>query len=69
MKETLKSAAAVAYSLYKDEQGANMVEYILIIAAIALPLLAVVLWYRNEISEWAREKWDDVRNVDDPTTP
>jgi len=69
MKETLKSAAAVARSLYKDEQGANMVEYILIIAAIALPLLAVVLWYRNEISEWAREKWDDVRNVDDPTTP
>jgi len=36
---------------------------------VALPLLAVVLWYRNEISEWASEKWNDIRGVDDPVTP
>jgi len=69
MSNAIRNFAAVAKSLYRDEQGANMVEYILIIAAVALPLLAVVLWYRNEISEWASEKWNDIRGVDDPVTP
>ncbi|NLW85521.1 MAG: Flp family type IVb pilin [Planctomycetes bacterium] len=69
MSNAIRKFAAVAKSLYRDEQGANMVEYILIIAAVALPLLAVVLWYRNEISEWASEKWNDIRGVDDPVTP
>lgn len=69
MSNAIRKFAAVAKSLYRDKQGANMVEYILIIAAVALPLLAVVLWYRNEISEWASEKWNDIRGVDDPVTP
>ena len=48
-------------SLHRDEQGADMVEYILIIAAIALPLLAVILWFRNDIAEWLGEQWEDIK--------
>lgn len=56
-------------ALHKDEQGASMVEYALIIAAVALPVLAVILWYRNEIAQWAKDKWEVVKGTSDPTTP
>lgn len=51
-------------SLHRDERGADMVEYILIIAAIALPLLAVILWFRNDISQWAKELWEGIKTGD-----
>ncbi len=38
--------------LHHDEQGADMVEYILIVAAIALPLLAVVVIFWDNIKGW-----------------
>ncbi|MBM4091924.1 MAG: hypothetical protein FJ276_21210 [Planctomycetes bacterium] len=46
-------------ALHRDEQGADMVEYILVIAAIALPLLAVVIWFWTEISQKAKELWEN----------
>ncbi|MBI5723604.1 MAG: hypothetical protein HZA50_06580 [Planctomycetes bacterium] len=42
-----------ARAFHRDEQGADMVEYILMIAAVALPLLAVVIWFWKDISMWA----------------
>lgn len=69
MKNLVKRAGQVLRALHKDQQGANMVEYILIIAAISLPLIAVVLYYRNEIADWAKQKWDDARGIQDPTRP
>ncbi len=65
----LKQLARKMKALHNDEQGASMVEYALIIAAVALPVLAVVLWYRNEIAVWAKEKWEVVKGTSDPTTP
>ncbi|MFP4105982.1 MAG: Flp family type IVb pilin [Phycisphaerae bacterium] len=49
-KKTLKS-------LHEDEQGADMIEYILILAAIALPFLALVLWFGKDITVWAKDLW------------
>lgn len=57
-------------SLLNDEQGATMIEYILIVAAIALPLLAVILWFKDDISKWFGEQYQDVKSgnaSDDPT--
>ena len=48
-------------ALHNDEQGAGMVEYILIIAAVVLPLLGIILWFWKDIVEWATEAYDDVR--------
>ncbi len=48
-------------ALHRDDQGAEMVEYMLIVAAIALPLLAVMIWFRNEIKEWVEEQWEEVK--------
>lgn len=46
--------------LHRDEQGADMVEYILIIAAIALPLLAVAIVFRDELWGYVKEFWDNI---------
>ena len=35
----------------KDEQGANLVEYILLVALIALAVIAAVVFMRNQISD------------------
>ncbi len=38
--------------LHKDEQGADLLEYILILALIALPVVALVLFFKKEITDW-----------------
>ena len=35
----------------KDEQGASLVEYILLVALIALAVIAAVIFMRNQISD------------------
>ncbi|GMU80115.1 MAG: hypothetical protein AMXMBFR46_29000 [Acidimicrobiia bacterium] len=37
--------------LAKDEQGANLVEYILLIALIALAVIAAVVFLRGEVQD------------------
>ena len=48
-------------ALHRDEQGADMVEYILIVAAVALPLLAVIIWFWKDIKDWAVSMWEDAK--------
>jgi Flp pilus assembly pilin Flp len=48
-------------ALHADEQGADMVEYILIFAAVSLPLLGVLIWYWKDISKWASDLWDKAK--------
>lgn len=60
----LKSIGRKLKSLHNDEQGADLIEYILIVAAVALPLLGVLIWYRNDIKEWIGEQYEDVKSGD-----
>lgn len=69
MRNLAKRIGGTLRCLHDDQQGANMVEYILIIAAIALPLLGILLWYRQDLSEWVAGLWRDIRSRPDPTTP
>lgn len=48
--------------LHKDEGGADMIEYVLIFAAVALPILAIILFFRNEIYEWAKDMWEGLKS-------
>lgn len=48
-------------AFHRDEQGADMVEYILIVAAIALPLLGFVVFFWKEIREWAYGLWGTIK--------
>ncbi len=58
MVKALKKFGRTAKALYRDEQGADMIEYILVLAAIALPILAVVLWFGRDIGQWAKSLWE-----------
>lgn len=56
-------------ALHRDQQGADMVEYVLIVAAVALPLLAVIIWFWKDISAWAYEAWVKVKGGQAETDP
>ena len=49
-------------SLHRDERGADMVEYILIVAAVALPLLAFLIFFWKQIKGWVTSLWEDVKD-------
>jgi Flp pilus assembly pilin Flp len=47
--------------IHEDEQGADALEKLLIIAAIVLPLLGVLYVMRNQLSEWVDTIWEEMR--------
>jgi Flp pilus assembly pilin Flp len=69
MKRMVQRMGRTLRALHRDEKGADMVEYILIVAVIVLPIAAVVMLYRNEIAEWARNLWDRIKSTDQPMNP
>ena len=56
----LKTIGRTLMKLHRDDQGADMVEYVLIIAAIALPLLAVVIIFWDNIKEWMYDETEKI---------
>jgi Flp pilus assembly pilin Flp len=63
MDRMLKSIKKTLSALHGDEQGADMVEYILIIAAVGLPLLAVIIWFWHDIGKAVDEWWGEIRGT------
>ena len=55
--ESLKS---LLLRLHRDERGAEGLEKLLIIAALVLPLLGVLIIFRDRISEWVADVWSGV---------
>ncbi len=51
-----------AQRLYRCDRGAEGLEKLLIIGAIVLPLLAVLFFYRKEITDMVRGNWDTVES-------
>ena len=47
--------------LERDEAGAQGLEMLLIIAAVVLPLLGLLIIFRNEIREWVAGIWEKAR--------
>ena len=58
----IRNLAGKIRALHRDEQGAEMLEYVLVFAAIALPLLAVVIWFWNDIVKWAKGLYLDAKS-------
>jgi len=65
----LKKVRDLLVRLHRDEGGVDMVEYILLIAIVALPLLAVVIWFWHDISKVANELWTDIKGGSSGTDP
>jgi len=47
--------------LERDETGAQGLEVLLIIAAVVLPLLGLLIIFRNEIRDWVVGIWKKAR--------
>lgn len=51
--------------LHRDEQGAEGLEKLLIIAALVLPLLGILMWYRDDITNWIADLWEQRKQEGD----
>ncbi|KPJ75662.1 MAG: hypothetical protein AMK72_11945 [Planctomycetes bacterium SM23_25] len=45
--------------LHRDERGAEGLEKLLIIAAIVLPLLGLLIIFRDKIKDWVVAIWEE----------
>lgn len=64
LKEKMSWIPRKLVRLHRDESGAEMLEYILIVAVVALPMVGILLWFRDEITDWVKDIWEDVRDTD-----
>ena len=72
MKNLITQIKTAAMRLHRDEQGAEGLEKLLIIAAIVLPLLGLLIVFREAITDYVTGSWEDVRkdaNYDEPVLP
>lgn len=55
--------------LYRCEQGAEGLEKLLIVGAIVIPLLGVLIFFREQITEFLTGSWDEVMEDADAYDP
>jgi len=66
---TYENTKAILARIHRDEQGDQGLEKLLIIAALALPLLGILILYGDQLKEWLADKWDDIRGRSDDLDP
>jgi len=64
----MRNTFSLLRKLHRDECGAEGLEKLLIIAAIVLPLLGLLIWAKNSITEWVQNIWKKVTGIDDSDT-
>jgi Flp pilus assembly pilin Flp len=69
MRAIARQLKARLQALHEDDTGANMVEYILMIAAVSLPLLGVLIWFWKDLSKWWNSIWQDTKDGQPGTDP
>jgi Flp pilus assembly pilin Flp len=57
----MRHAVDVLKRLHRDERGAEGLEKLLIVAAIVLPLLGLLIIFRNEIKDWVVDLWKEAK--------
>ena len=65
MLATIKKSREALVRLYECDRGAEGLEKLLIVGAIVLPLLGVLVFFRNELKDWVTEIWDERRDQAD----
>ncbi|MAE68118.1 MAG: hypothetical protein CMJ18_28040 [Phycisphaeraceae bacterium] len=65
MKNTLTRWARRARDVLHDDRGAEGLEKLLIITAIVLPLLVILLFFKDTLAEWLSDSFESVRDDSD----
>lgn len=65
MKRLFQNPIDLLLRIHRSERGAEGLEKLLIIAAIILPLLALLITFRKYLVGWATGKWDEVTQEGD----
>lgn len=50
--------------LHRDESGASMIEKILILAAVALPILIIILVFGKNVVKWFKDSSEKVEPLE-----
>jgi hypothetical protein len=53
----LKNLWKLAVRMHRGEQGAETFERVLVITALALPLVGLAIFYGSEVQQWLSDKW------------
>jgi Flp pilus assembly pilin Flp len=65
MSELWNRAGRLLRRFHEGQEGASLVEYILVIVAVALPLLAVVVWFWRDIVQWTSGLYQAAKSGND----
>ena len=69
LKTHLTRTAKALQKLYRCEQGAEGLEKLLIIGAVVIPLLGLLIVFRDKITDWTQSFWTDVQDDSDSYDP
>jgi len=61
--------ATLVRRLHADERGAEGLEKILIIAAIVLPLLGLLIIFRDAVKDWVGRVWTETIDLEARSHP
>ena len=65
----MRSIRKIVKRFNADQRGAEGLEILLIVAAIVLPLLGLLIFFRQEIGRWASDMWTSIRGQADQPVP
>ncbi len=66
---TVQDMAWQLRKLHRDRRGRAMIEIIMILGAIALPLLIVLIAFGGKIVDWFKARWFRVEGLEEGPDP
>ncbi|MEM8781724.1 MAG: hypothetical protein AAGE65_02615 [Planctomycetota bacterium] len=75
IRQAWSAVREAAVRLHRDDRGAEALEKLLIVAVVVLPLLGLLIVFRERINDWVNGNWDNVLQTDennpivDPSSP
>ena len=64
----MKALLNILKKAHQSEQGSEAIEKIMILAAIALPLLALLIYFRKDLQQWLADQTSQVKSDSDSLT-
>lgn len=50
---------------WSDDRGAEGIEKLLLLGLLIIPLVAILIWFKDDITEWVQGIWGEVQDDND----